>query len=131
MDSFRYKTLMRALLSDRNALFTAIFIVYQGRNGIDTYLHHTVASVAEVLRECSTLAAENAPVKTLTTLDDSKLVTLRYLMNCWACDQLGRAANSCPDDEAHARWKQNKAKLPPKIRANIYVVLPRAKVRSV
>ena len=102
--TFRYKTLKRALPNDKNALFGSVF-----------------------LRECYALAAENAPVSSSTASDDSGLIALRAatLINCWACGELGHAANRCPDDTALARWKRDKIKVPPKTRANTCIVLPR------
>lgn len=95
-----YRMLKRALPSDRNTLFNSVFILHEQLNGKD----QTAASVADVLRQCYELAAESAPVHAHPTSEETELVALRAatLINCWACGELGHAANCCPDNTSHS-----------------------------
>ncbi|SPC66775.1 uncharacterized protein UHOD_11426 [Ustilago sp. UG-2017b] len=118
----RYRTLKRALPSDRNALFNSVFILHERLHGKE----QTAESVSNILRECYELAAESAPVHLSPTSEALELIALRAatLINCWACGKLGHAANRCPDNAAYTRWKQGKIKMSPKGCANACVVLP-------
>ncbi|SAM58017.1 uncharacterized protein UBRO_20012 [Ustilago bromivora] len=77
----RYKTLKRALPSDRNTILNSIFVLYETL--IEEY---TSSSVANVLRKCYELAADSAPVRLATHIEDVDLSALRAatLVNCWA-----------------------------------------------
>ncbi|SAM62468.1 uncharacterized protein UBRO_20146 [Ustilago bromivora] len=118
----QYKTLKRASPSDRNALFNSVFILHEQLHGKE----QTIKSIANVLQQCYELAAESAPVHLSSTSETPELTTLRAanLINCWACGELGHAANRCPDDTAHTKWKQDKIKARPKSQANACVMLP-------
>ncbi|KAJ1598550.1 hypothetical protein NDA14_003325 [Ustilago hordei] len=83
-------------------------------------------SVADVLCQCYKLATESAPVNLHHTTKESELIALQAatLTNCWACSELGHAANCCPNDAAHTQWKEGKVKVPPKSHTNTCIVLP-------
>ncbi|SAM86307.1 uncharacterized protein UBRO_20340 [Ustilago bromivora] len=122
MPDHRYRTLKHALPSDRNTLFNSVFILHEQLHGRE----QTAESVANVLCRCYELAAESVPVNQHHATEESELTALRAatLINCWACGELGHAANRCPNDAAHARWKEGKVKAPPKSHANTCIVLP-------
>ncbi|SAM64009.1 uncharacterized protein UBRO_20432 [Ustilago bromivora] len=112
----------RALSSDRNALFNSVFILHERLHGKE----QTAESITDILHQCYELAAESAPVLLPPRSEASELTALRAatLINCWACGELGHAANRCPDDAAHAKWKQGRIKVHPKGHVNTCIVLP-------
>ncbi|KAJ1604056.1 hypothetical protein NDA14_006757 [Ustilago hordei] len=115
-----YRTLKHALPSNRNTLFNLVFILHEQLHGRE----QMAESVADVLCRCYELAAKSVPVNQHHhTTEESKLTALRAatLINCWACGKLGHAANCCPNDAAHARWKEGKVKVLPKSHANTCV----------
>ncbi|SAM82282.1 uncharacterized protein UBRO_20995 [Ustilago bromivora] len=112
MPDHRYRTLKCALPSNRNTLFNLVFILHEQLHSRE----QTAESVTHVLCQCYELAAESAPMSLCHTTEDSELIALRAatLINCWACDDIGHAANHCPNDIAHARWKESRIKVAPK-----------------
>ncbi|SPC63948.1 uncharacterized protein UHOD_11381 [Ustilago sp. UG-2017b] len=109
MPDYRYRTLKRALPSDQNALFNSVFILHEKVHGRE----QTVESVSDVLCQCYELAAESTPANRHHMTEESELIALRAttLINCWVCSELGHAANCCPNNTAHARWKEGKVKV--------------------
>ncbi|KAJ1588180.1 hypothetical protein NDA11_001309 [Ustilago hordei] len=124
MPDYHYRTLKHALPSGQNALFNSVFILHEKVHGRD----QTIASISNVLHQCYELAAKNSPttMQHRRTTEESELVALRAatLINCWACGELGHAANCCPNDAAHICWKEGKVKVPPKGCTNTCIVLP-------
>ncbi|KAJ1587607.1 hypothetical protein NDA12_004019 [Ustilago hordei] len=118
----RYRMLKRALPSDKNALFNSIFILHEQLHGRE----ETMESVAHVLCQCYELTANSTSVSMHNMTEESELIMLQAttLINCWACSNIGHAANRCLNDTAHARWKESKIKAVPKGWANTCIVLP-------
>ncbi|SPC61128.1 uncharacterized protein UHOD_11244 [Ustilago sp. UG-2017b] len=107
---YRYRTLKRALPLDQNALFNSVFILHKKVHGRE----QTAESVSNVLCQCYELAAENTPTSHHHMAEEFELIVLRAatLINCWACGELGDAANCCPNYVAHARWREGRVKVP-------------------
>ncbi|KAJ1592364.1 hypothetical protein NDA15_000713 [Ustilago hordei] len=117
-----YRMLKWALPSNKNALFNSVFILHEQLHGRE----ETTESIAHVLCQCYELAANSAPVSMCNMTEESELIALQAttLINCWACGDIGHAANCCPNDIAHAQWKESKIKVAPKGQANTCIVLP-------
>lgn len=118
----RYRTLKCMLPSDRNALFNSVFILHEQLHGRE----QMTESIANVLCRCYELVAKSVPVNRHHPTKESELTALwaATLINCWACGELSHAANRCPNDAAHAHWKEEKIKAAPKNHANTCIVLP-------
>ncbi|KAJ1039198.1 hypothetical protein NDA14_002826 [Ustilago hordei] len=123
-----YRTLKQALPSDQNALFNSVFILHKKVHGKE----QTAESISDVLCQCYELAAENIPTSCHHMAEESELITLQAttLINCWACRELGHAANCCPNNAAHAHWKEGRVKVQLKGCANACIVLPLMNTRE-
>ncbi|UTT91014.1 hypothetical protein NDA17_001991 [Ustilago hordei] len=76
-----YRTLKRALPSDRNALFNSVFILHEKIHGRE----QTIKSISDVLCQCYKLAAEITPTSHCHVTEESELTALQAttLINCW------------------------------------------------
>ncbi|KAJ1041187.1 hypothetical protein NDA10_008083 [Ustilago hordei] len=111
-----YWTLKHALPSDRNALSNSVLILHEQLHGRE----QTAKSVANILCQYYKLVADSIPVNQHHMMEESELNALQAatFINCWACGKLGHAANRCLNEVAHAQWREEKVKVPPKNRAN-------------
>ncbi|CCF54901.1 uncharacterized protein UHOR_16740 [Ustilago hordei] len=83
-------------------------------------------SIAHVLHQCYELAADSATVSTQHMTEELELITLSSMPDvttCPAIDEHG-SSNCCPNDMAHAHWKESRIKVAPKGQANTCIVLP-------